>query len=273
MSMSHPGTPPSTRPLAVVQARTSSSRLPGKVLMPLAGQPMILRQLERIARASTLDGIVVATSDDPSDDELASIVTEAGYPAVRGSLTDVLGRFMDVLDAFGPTSVVRLTGDCPLTCPEVIDQVVTDFLSGGADYVSNTLIPTFPDGLDVEAMSAAALREVSRNNSDAPEREHVTLGIYRRPDQFSLRNVVDISGCDHSDLRWTVDNPDDFQFVTWVFDSLYAQNPTFDYSQILALVARDPSRSRTSPDARRNAALDGLETGAMRHASPEVDHG
>jgi spore coat polysaccharide biosynthesis protein SpsF len=233
---------------------------------------MILRQLERIARASTLDGIIVATSRDPYDDELASIVTEAGFPVVRGSLTDVLGRFIDVLDAFGPRSVVRLTGDCPLTCPEVIDQVVADFLTGGADYVSNTLIPTFPDGLDVEVVSAAALREVARNSSDAAEHEHVTLGIYRRPEQFRVRNVADASGRDHSDLRWTVDNQEDFEFVTWVFDSLYARNPDFDYARVLDLLAREPSRSRTSRDARRNSALDGLETGAMRHAYPELGH-
>lgn len=273
MSQDHSGTPPISRPLAVVQARSSSSRLPGKVLMPLAGQPMIIRQLQRIARATTLGGVVVATSRDSNDDELASIVTEAGFPVVRGSLTDVLDRFIEVLDAFGPSAVVRLTGDCPLACPEVIDQVVADFLTGGADYVSNTLIPTFPDGLDVEVVSAASLREVARNSSDPAEHEHVTLGIYRRPDQFSLRNVVDTLGRDRSELRWTVDNSDDFLFASWVFDSLYAQNPDFDYAQILDLVAREPSRSRTSRDARRNAALDGLETGAMHHVSPEVDHG
>jgi spore coat polysaccharide biosynthesis protein SpsF len=265
-------TNPTARPLAVVQARSSSSRLPGKVLMPLAGQPMILRQLERIARASTLDGIVVATSLDPHDDELASIVTEAGFPVVRGSLTDVLGRFIDVLDAFGPRSVVRLTGDCPLTCPEVVDQVVADFLTGGADYVSNTLIPTFPDGLDVEVVSAAALREIAAVSTDPVEREHVTLGLYRRDDNFAVRNVVDSTGRDHSNLRWTVDSSEDFQFVSWVFDTLYVQSPNFDYAQVLDLVSREPLRSRTSQHARRNAALDGLDTGAMRHTRPEAGH-
>lgn len=273
MSTSHSGTSPTTRPLAVVQARTSSSRLPGKVLMPLSGQPMILRQLERIARAGTLDGVVVATSRDPRDDTLAQVVAEAGFPVVRGSHTDVLGRFIDVIDVYGPHSVVRLTGDCPLTCPEIIDQVVGEFLSGGADYVSNTLNPTFPDGLDVEVVTADALCEVASISSDAAEREHVTLGVYRRSNQFTVRNVIDTSGRDHSGLRWTVDNPDDFQFVTWVFDVLFAQKPTFGYADVLELVAREPLRSRTSGDARRNVALDGLDTGAMRHTSPEVGHG
>ena len=123
------------RTLAIVQARTSSTRLPGKVLKPLAGAPMILRQLERVSRARTLDGVVVATSNDPSDDELAAVLTNAGYDIVRGSLEDVLDRFNLVVDRHQPDVVVRITADCPLISPSVIDLVVERFHSTTADYV------------------------------------------------------------------------------------------------------------------------------------------
>ena len=136
--------------LAIVQARMTSTRFPGKVLAPLVGQPMVLRQLERVRRATTLDGVIVATSTDPTDDELTGVVEASGVPVVRGSLDDVLDRFITAMDVFEPEVVVRLTADCPLISPFVIDQVVEAFRASNADYVSNTMTPTYPDGLDVE---------------------------------------------------------------------------------------------------------------------------
>ncbi|HEY7822477.1 MAG TPA: NTP transferase domain-containing protein, partial [Acidimicrobiia bacterium] len=146
------------RPLAIVQARMSSSRLPGKVMLDLAGKPLIIRQLERITRAQRLSGIVIATSTDPSDDPLAELLTRDGYEVVRGSLDDVLGRFVQVLDEYRPTTIARITADCPLISPTVIDQVVEAFSSADVDYCSNTLVPTYPDGLDVEIVRADVLR-------------------------------------------------------------------------------------------------------------------
>ena len=144
--------------LAILQARTTSTRLPGKVLLPLEGEPMILRQLERINRAKSIDAIVVATSIDPSDDALAQLLTDRGYQVVRGPLDDVLARFVKALDEFPAETVVRLTADCPLTSPEVIDLVVNEFHSSGADYLTNTLTPTYPDGREVEVVKASVLR-------------------------------------------------------------------------------------------------------------------
>lgn len=247
--------------LAIVQARMTSSRMPGKVLAPLVGQPMVIRQLERIARASSLDGIVVATSSDSSDDDLAVVVQGWGVPVVRGSLTDVLDRFVTVMDAYQPTNVVRLTADCPLASPAVIDIVVTRFLESGADYVSNTMTPTYPDGLDVEVVKADVLRMVAAAAVDPPEREHVTLGVYRRGDRFTIENVA--GDRDLSPLRWTVDTPEDFAFVQGVYEELYPLNPEFDVTEILEYLARHPERNRTTVDAARNAALQGLDTGAM----------
>lgn len=250
-------------PLGILQARMTSTRLPGKVLEPILGVPMIGRQIERLRRASSLDGLVVATSVDSSDDPLVAYLESISVPVVRGSLDDVLWRFAAVLDAFSPEAVVRLTADCPLTSPVVVDQVVGDFLSGGADYVSNTLEPSFPDGVDVEVVRASALRWVAENSTDPHEHEHVTLGVYRRPERFVCRNVA--RPVDLSALRWTVDNPDDLAFVRAVYDALYESDPGFDVPEILALLRAQPSLSRTSADSARNAALDGLDTGAMKH--------
>jgi len=254
------------RTLAIVQARTSSSRLPGKVLLPLTGEPMILRQLERIARARSLDGIVVATSEDPSDDELAVLLADSGYDYIRGSLEDVLARYVQTLDEYRPDVAVRLTADCPLTSPQVIDLVVERFHASSADYVSNTMNPTYPDGLDVEVMSASVLRKVGGEAVDPHEREHVTLGIYRQPERFAIENVVDPSGLDKSQLRWTVDTAEDFDFVSEVYAALF--HTEFEYEDVLELMERRPDLLRTESDAPRNAALDGLITGAMKRDVP-----
>ena len=250
------------RALAIVQARTSSSRLPGKVLRPLAGEPMVLMQLHRISRAETLAGIVVATSDDPSDDELAVLLADSGYDYIRGSLEDVLARYVQAVDEYQPDVVVRLTADCPMISPRVIDLVVERFHASDADYVSNTMVPTYPDGLDVEVVSASTLQVVGRESDDPAEREHVTLGVYRQPERFTIENVVDPSERNHSKLRWTVDTAEDFAFVSQVFEYLHPLE--FEYEDVLLLLDQHPELHRTHRDAPRNAALDGLDTGAMK---------
>ena len=249
--------------IAVLQARTSSSRLPGKVLAPLADQPMILRQLERIKRASTIDAIVVATSSDSSDDVLVRTLVDAGYDVVRGPLDDVLARFITVLDEYDAETVVRLTADCPLISPKLINLVVNEFYASGADYLSNTMTPTFPDGLDVEVVKASVLREVAEISTDPHEREHVTLGVYRRHEHYSVRNFVDPTGRDNSHLRWTVDNPDDFAFVVAIYAALWQPNPTFEYDDVLDYLSENWHLQRTDDDSPRNAALQGLGTGVM----------
>lgn len=250
------------RTVAVLQARITSSRLPGKVLAPVLGEPMIIRQIERLSRAAAIDELVVATSTDSSDDPLVEVLTARGTTVVRGPLDDVLARFIVAMDAHPSDAVVRLTADCPLASPAVVDQVISVFHDSGADYVSNTMQPTYPDGLDVEVVRSRVLREVAGIATDPPEREHVTLGVYRRHDRYDIRNVAgeqDLSG-----LRWTVDTPEDLAFVTAVYEALYPANPAFDLPEILELLRDHPELSRTTADAQRNAALRGLDTGAMR---------
>jgi len=231
----------------------SSTRLPGKVLAPILGEPMIARHVERIRRASRIDNLVIATSSDPSDDPLAAWAEAEGLTVYRGSLDDVLGRFVGVIAAYAPDTVVRLTADCPLASPSVIDAVIDHFMESDVDYCSNTLTPTFPDGLDVEVVRAKVLTEVAEMSTDPAEREHVTLGVYRRPERFSLANVA--GDVDLSWLRWTVDTADDLTFVRRVYEGLYETTPGFDTGDILDLIERTPGLGRTTDDGLRNAAL------------------
>jgi spore coat polysaccharide biosynthesis protein SpsF len=236
--------------LAILQARMSSTRLPGKVLAPLAGAPMILRQIERLRRARELQRIVVATSIRADDDPLVEVLAAAGVPVHRGDLDDVLGRFVGALDAFGPArTVVRLTADCPLADPGVIDATIARFEDSGADYASNVAEPrTFPKGLDVEVMTAAALRRAAAETSDPHDREHVTPYLYRNPDHFRLASYA--QAADEGAVRWTVDRPDDLEFVRAVYDALYADDPDFTSDAVRALVRGRPDLAMLGGDRR-----------------------
>ncbi len=228
----------------------SSTRLPGKVLADLAGAPMILRQIERVRRARRIDRLVVATSDEASDDPLAEVLATADVPVFRGSLHDVLARFAAAAEAHGPAShVVRLTADCPLADPEVIDTVIARCLDEEVDYAASTLPRrTFPIGLDAEIVRTEALSEAADEATDPYEREHVTPFFYRRPERFRLAGMM--QPADEGDIRWTVDRPDDLEFVCAVYDGLYAQTPAFDSDAIRAFIKARPDLHRLGGDRR-----------------------
>ena len=221
--------------LAILQARMTSSRLPGKVMAPVLGEPMIGRQVERLRRAKRIDRLVVATSTDPSDDPLATYCESLELMVFRGSLDDVLGRFRAALALHGDAeAVVRLTADCPLTDPELIDRVVEHHHAADADYTSNTLTNrTYPHGLDVEVIKPGALIEAAERAADPYEREHVTPYIYRRPETYRLAGVARHESL--AALRWTVDLPADLAFVRDVYARLYPFNPEFGTDAIAAL--------------------------------------
>jgi len=224
--------------LGVLQARMSSRRLPGKVLADVAGRPLLARQLERVARARRLDGLVVATSTESSDDPIAALCRSLGVDCARGSLHDVLERVAEAAAARGAEHVVRLTGDCPLLDPALLDHVVAIHRAGGHDYTSNALERTFPDGLDVEVVRHGALEEARREARDPYEREHVTPFLYRRPHRYDLRAVTGERSLGH--LRWCVDEPADLAFVRAVFARLLPVAPDFDTDAVLALLEREP---------------------------------
>lgn len=220
--------------VAILQARMSSSRLPGKVMKPLAGRPMVERQIERLRRCETLSRLVVATSDDPSDDVLAAFLGDIGVEIHRGPLADVLGRYVGAIEALGVSGqVVRLTADCPLADPGVIDDCVRLQAKLGVDYCSNGRNRTYPRGLDVEVFNAEDLLTAGREATDPYDREHVTPYLYRSGARFTQGELVQAR--DESALRWTVDTPEDYAFVERVYAALYPTKPDFTSDDIRAL--------------------------------------
>jgi spore coat polysaccharide biosynthesis protein SpsF len=220
--------------VAILQARMSSTRLPGKVMKPLIGKPMIDRHLERLRRCETLDRIIIATSTDPSDDGLAAHLQEGGVEVFRGSLHDVLDRYASaarVLKVAGP--VVRLTADCPLADPGLIDDCVRLQAMLDADYCSNTRRRTYPRGLDVEVFKLECLLAAAEEAKDPYEREHVTPFLYFHPERFTQGELY--QAVDETPLRWTVDTPEDYAFVNRVYEALYARNPEFTSDDIRSL--------------------------------------
>lgn len=224
--------------LAVLQARMSSTRLPGKVMRLIEGRPMLGRHLDRLKRCTMIDELTVATSEEPSDDPIAAFCNSEGIACFRGPLTDVLARFEGAVAQYPSVNhVVRLTGDCPLADPAIIDDIVRTHLAGNFDYTANTLAPRVPDGLDAEVMTRTALSIMVAEAAEAYEREHVTPFLYRHPDRFRVHFVH--SETDQSLVRWTVDTPEDFRLVEAVFRELLPGGP-FGSGEIAALLQRRP---------------------------------
>lgn len=226
--------------LAIIQARMSSTRLPGKVLLPIAGQPMILRQIARVRRATLVDHLVVATSLHSSDDVLADACSKAELALFRGSLDDVLSRFHAAWRQAGsPDHVVRLTADCPLADWTVIDACICLHLRSGADYTSNTQERRFPKGLDVEVIRGDALAKAHMAARDLYDREHVTPYFYKNPGAFRLQQLTE--GRDRGRWRWTVDTPADFAMVQAVYEALLPEHPSFTSDQVATYLAGHPT--------------------------------
>lgn len=224
--------------LIIVQARMTSTRLPGKVLLPLAGEPMLSRLVERLRRVQRADGIVVATTTNTTDDPIAALCAQLDVPCHRGSEHDVLSRYADAARLHGADVVVRITSDCPLIDPALIDQVIAAYAEGDSDYVSNMLPPTWPYGMAVEVFSAAVLAQAHAEATQATEREHVTPFLYWHPERYRLRNVA--SPVDLSHHRWTVDTPEDYELVSRLFDHLMLTHPNFTQANVLQLLEAHP---------------------------------
>jgi len=253
--------------VAIVQARSSSSRLPGKVMLPIMGEPMLSRQVGRIVRAESLDKVVVATSTETGDDTIQNLCNTIGVECFRGSLDDVLGRFDACAALHDADDVVRLTGDCPLTEPGVIDTVVRTHVRNGADYTSNVHPPTWPDGLDVEVVNRDVLSHAAARARLSSEREHVTSYITSRKDVFSMSNVE--TSPDRSDLRLTVDEPRDFDLVTRIFEALLPADPEFTLEDVLALLDSNPEWMSINAGIARNEGPRPLQGGPGDHPSEQ----
>jgi spore coat polysaccharide biosynthesis protein SpsF len=225
------------RTVAIIQARTGSSRLPGKVLLPLLGQPILTRVVERTRRAKLVDEVVVATTRLPADDAIAQLAANSGWALVRGSETDLLERYLAAASAHDADVIVRITSDCPLIDPELVDDVIRARHDTGVDYAANNLEPrTYPRGLDVEAVTRAALERANAEDRSPASREHATPYVYRHPDAFRLFRVA--SAEDASDYRWCVDTPEDYELVRRLYEAL--GNDQFDWRQALAVMRSHP---------------------------------
>lgn len=240
--------------LIVVQARMTSTRLPGKVLLPLADEPMLTRLIERLRRVHRADGIVIATTTNAADDPIAALCNTLGVPCFRGSELDVLSRYADAARMHDADVVVRITSDCPLIDPELIDRVIATYLEGDSDYVSNMLPPTWPYGMAVEVFSSAVLQQAHAEATQAAEREHVTPFIYWRPERFRLGNVESPVNLSHQ--RWTVDTPEDYELVRRLFEALHPAKPDFTQADILALLDAHPDWSVINQHIQQKTATD-----------------
>lgn len=203
---------------AIIQARMSSTRLPGKVLADIEGRSMLVRVVEQVKLAGLVDRVTVATSSGPADDDIAAACVAMGVACFRGSEDDVLDRYYRAALWTRADVIVRLTADCPLLDPSVIDKCVASYRDGAFDYVSNTVYRTYPDGLDVEVFSFEALERAWKESRWKSEREHVTPFIWKHPEIFRLGRLTHNS--DRSDLRWTVDRQEDLEFVRCIYRRL-----------------------------------------------------
>ena len=226
--------------VAIIQARMGSTRLPGKTLADIEGETLLGRIIERVRHAKTIDEIIVATTIAPEDKKIINAAHKAEVRTYAGSEEDVLDRFYQAAKEIGAKVIVRITADDPFKDPEVIDNIVGDFIKarGDLDYLSNTLDPTYPEGLDVEVFSFEALETAWNDGKKPSEREHVTPYIWKHPELFRIRNYVK-PGQNLSSLRWTLDNDSDLRFAREVYRRLYPKKSIFLMNDILALLEKE----------------------------------
>ena len=223
--------------VAIVQARMGSTRLPGKVLKDLAGETMLARVIGRLHRAKRIDEVLVATTGESADDAIVDECRKLLIEVSRGDQDDVLDRYFKAAEFASADVVVRITSDCPLIDPEITDKTIARFLDELPDYASNTIVRTYPRGLDTEVMSFFALSRAWQKAQKPYEREHVTPYLHDHPSEFRLVSVV--GDRDYSAHRWTVDTPGDFLFVQAVYNRLKSEG-IFSWREVLDLLDREP---------------------------------
>lgn len=226
--------------IAIIQARQGSTRLPGKVLMEVLDKPLLGYQIERVKRSKIIDEIVIATTNLKKDNAIENFCKKQNINCFRGSEEDVLNRYLSAAQMFFADVIIRLTADCPLIDPKIIDLVVKNFIGANPplDYLSNTIKRTYPRGMDVEVFSMECLRLADEQAIKPGDREHVTSYIYHHPNLFKIGCIE--SEIDYSNFRWTVDTQEDFELVSRVISKLYPKNPQFSLKEILEIFKQHP---------------------------------
>jgi len=235
--------------VAIVQARMGSTRLPGKVLMDISGKPMLWHVINRLKHAKLLDEVIVATTTNKEDDIIEKICRDFEWSFYRGSSEDVLGRYFMAAKEQNADSIVRITSDCPLIDPEIVDLVIKSHINSGADYTSNTIKRTFPRGLDTEVFSFSALKKAHSEAKDYAEREHVSAYLYQHPDLFKLHNVENNINLAH--LRWTVDEERDLMLVREIYKRLYHKARIFLLEDIIKALQIEPHIAEINKDIKQ----------------------
>ncbi|MCW9097293.1 MAG: glycosyltransferase family protein [Ignavibacteriaceae bacterium] len=229
--------------VTIIQARMGSSRLPGKVILPLAGKPLLLRMYERVAASKYAGEIVIAITEDESDNELTVLCKKNNLNFFRGSSVDLLDRHYKTAKKYNAEAVVKIPSDCPLIDSDIIDKVILYYINNSDkfDFVSNLHPPSYPDGNDVEIMSMKTLEYAWTKAKKEFEREHTTPFIWENPDKFRIGNVVWETGLDYSMThRFTIDYKEDYNFIRRVYDELYPKNKRFSLNDILTLLKEKP---------------------------------
>lgn len=238
----------------IVQARMTSTRLPGKVLVDLAGRPMLAQQIARLRHCKRADAIAIATTTNDTDDPVEALARAEGLACFRGDEHDVLSRYLGAASAVGADVVVRVTADCPLIDPAVVDRVIGVLVDGRCDYASNVQRRTYPRGLDVEATWADVLVRLERLATSTPAREHVTWFIHSERPELFVRRSVEHDGVDGSDLRWTVDTSEDLALVRALYDELgLAATPDRAWTDVASFVRGRPDLLALNEDVRQKA--------------------
>jgi len=234
--------------VAIVQARMGSTRLPGKVLMPLAGIPALGHVVDRLSYCETLQGVVVATTTESEDDAVAEFCEQGDLVVFRGSEPDVLDRYHQAAAQFDADPVVRITADCPAIDPVIVDQVVTGYFEGEYDLFG--LMGEFPDGLDCTVFARSALERAWAEAKLASEREHVGPYIQNHPELFTTGGVELFEGQRHQ--RWTLDEPEDYELLTAIFDALYRPGDPFSSGEVIELLDQRPELLKINNNVIRN---------------------
>ena len=227
--------------VTIVQARSGSTRLPGKIFLPLAGEPLLVRMVQRVRSAKLVGRVVVASTTDPADDRTEELCRINDIPCYRGHPTDLLDRHFQCGKTFAADVVLKIPSDCPLIDPALIDRVIGKYLTSQADYVSNLHPPSYPDGQDVEVMPLHVLEQAWRESNRDFEREHTTPYVWERPAKFRIVNVEWETGQDLSMThRMTIDYPEDYEAIRRIYDALFPKNPWFGLTEIMQLLRDKP---------------------------------
>jgi spore coat polysaccharide biosynthesis protein SpsF len=227
--------------VAIIQARMCSTRLPGKVMKDISGKPMLWHVIYRVKYSKLINKIVVATSTNKEDDIIENFCKENRILFYRGDEEDVLKRYYEAAKIYNGNKIVRITSDCPLIDPEIVDIVIKEHLKDGVDYTSNTIERTFPRGLDTEVFNFETLERANEMAKEKYQREHVTIFIYENPHLFKIKNVRNFKDLSH--LRWTVDEEKDLIFVREIYKRLYKGN-IFFMRDILEVLEKEPDLKR-----------------------------